>query len=98
MELRAALEGLRSLPAGGLACVVTDSQLMLNSMTAWLAGWKRKGWKTAGGQPVKNQDLLKALDDEVGRREAVRWHGVRGPQKGVEPAVLNDRADRLAAA
>src|SRR3954462_15908019 len=37
MELTAALEGLRSLPGGGLACVVTDSQLMLNSMTTWLA-------------------------------------------------------------
>ncbi|WP_037409742.1 ribonuclease H family protein [Candidatus Solirubrobacter pratensis] len=98
MELTAALEGLRSLPAGGLACVVTDSQLMLNSMTTWLAGWKRKGWKTAGGQPVKNQDLLKALDAEVGRHAAVRWHWVRGHQKGVEHAVLNDRADKLAVA
>jgi ribonuclease HI len=98
MELTAALEGLRSLPAGGLACVVTDSLLMLNSMTTWLAGWKRKGWKTAGGQPVKNQDLLTALDAEVGRHAAVRWHWVRGHQKGVEHARLNDRADRLAVA
>src|SRR3954453_18726696 len=31
MEYTAALEGLRSLPAGSRACVVTDSQLMLNS-------------------------------------------------------------------
>lgn len=98
MELKAALEGLRSLPAGGNACVVTDSQLMLNSMTTWLPGWKRKGWKTASGQPVKNQDLLTALDEEVGRHANVRWHWVRGHQKGVEHAVLNDRADQLAVA
>src|ERR1700743_433001 len=44
VELTAAREGLRPLPDGAAACVVTDSQLMLNSMTAWLPGWKRKGW------------------------------------------------------
>jgi ribonuclease HI len=98
MELTAALEGLRALPAGGLACVVTDSQLMLNSMTTWLAGWKRKGWKTAAGKPVKNQDLLTALDDEVGRHAAIRWHWVKGHQRGVDHARLNDRADQLAVA
>ena len=58
MEYTAALEGLRSLPAGSRACIVTDSRLMLDSMTKWIAGWKRKGWKTAGGEPVKNQDLV----------------------------------------
>jgi ribonuclease HI len=100
MELTAALEGLRALPAGGLACVVTDSQLMLNSMTTWLPGWKRKGWKTAAGQPVKNQDLLQALDAEVARHGAVRWHWVRAHQTGAAHAhkALNDRADRLAVA
>jgi ribonuclease HI len=98
MELTAALEGLRFLPAGGHACVVTDSLLMLKSMTLWLDGWKGKGWKTAAGKPVKNQDLLMALDAEVGRHAAVRWHWVRGHQRGVEHARLNDRADRLAVA
>src|SRR3954467_1522530 len=42
MEFTAALEGLRSLPSGSQACIVTDSLLMLNSMTTWIAGWKRK--------------------------------------------------------
>jgi ribonuclease HI len=100
MELTAALEGLRSLPDGSRVAIVTDSQLMLNSMTTWLAGWKRKGWKTAAGQPVKNQDLLKALDAEVARHEAVRWHWVRGHQTGDAHAhkALNDRADVLAVA
>jgi ribonuclease HI len=100
MEYTAALEGLRSLPDGSRACVVTDSQLMLNSMTTWIAGWKRKGWKTAGGQPVKNQDLVKALDAELSRHAEVRWHWVRGHETGAEHAhkALNDRADRLAVA
>jgi ribonuclease HI len=100
MEYTAALEGLRSLPAGSRACVVTDSQLMLNSMTVWIAGWKRKGWRTAGGKPVKNQDLVQALDAEIARHEAVRWHWVRGHETGAGHAhkALNDRADRLAVA
>jgi ribonuclease HI len=100
MELTAALEGLRSLPDGSRVVVVTDSQLMLNSMTTWLPGWKRKGWKTAAGKPVKNQDLLTALDAEVARHASVRWHWVRGHETGAEHAhkALNDRADRLAVA
>ena len=100
MEYTAALEGLRALPAGSRACIVTDSRLMLDSMTKWLAGWKRKGWKTAGGQPVKNQDLVRALDAEIARHAEVRWHWVRGHETGAEHAhkVLNDRADRLAVA
>jgi ribonuclease HI len=100
MEYSAALEGLRSLPAGSRVCVVTDSQLMLNSMTIWIDGWKRKGWKTAGGKPVKNQDLVLALDAEIARHDEVRWHWVRGHETGSAHAhkALNDRADRLAVA
>src|SRR3954447_12769730 len=100
MEYTAALEGLRSLPDDGRACVVTDSRLMIDSMTRWLAGWKRKGWRTAGGDPVKNQDLVRALDEELARHAEVRWHWVRGHETGEAHAhkALNDRADRLAVA
>lgn len=100
MEYTAALSGLRSLPDASRVCVVTDSQLMLNSMTKWIAGWKRKGWRTAGGDPVKNQDLVQALDAEIARHAEVRWHWVRGHETGDAHAhkALNDRADRLAVA
>ncbi len=100
MEYTAALEGLRSLPDGSSACIVTDSKLMLDSMTKWIHGWTRKGWQTAGGQPVKNQDLVRALDEEIARHAEVRWHWVRGHETGAEHAhkALNDRADRLAVA
>jgi ribonuclease HI len=94
MEYTAALEGLRSLPAGSRACVVTDSLLMLKSMTIWVAAWKRRGWRTAGGDPVKNQDLVLALEAEITRHAAVRWQWVKGHADN----ALNDRADRLAVA
>jgi ribonuclease HI len=100
MEYSAALEGLRALPARSHVCIVTDSRLMLDSMTKWIHGWKRKGWKTAAGDPVKNQDLVMALDQEIARHAHVRWHWVRGHETGDEHAhkALNDRADRLAVA
>lgn len=100
MELSAALFGLRSLADGSDVCVVTDSQLLVNSMTQWLDGWKRKGWKTASGSPVKNVDLVQALDAETVRLGTVRWHWVRGHQTGAghEHKALNDRADQLAVA
>jgi ribonuclease HI len=94
MEYTAALEGLRALPDGSHACIVTDSRLMLDSMTKWLAGWKRRNWRTGGGQPVKNRDLIMALDAEIARHAAVRWHWVRGHAA----TALNERADRLAVA
>jgi ribonuclease HI len=100
MEYTAALEGLRALPDGSRVCIVTDSRLMLDSMTKWIAGWKRRGWRTAGGDPVKNQDLVMALEAEIGRHASVRWHWVRGHETGAAHAhkALNDRADRLAVA
>jgi ribonuclease HI len=100
MEYMAALEGLRALPDRSAVCIVTDSRLMMDSMTKWIHGWKRKGWKTASGDPVKNQDLVTALDVEIARHAEVRWHWVRGHETGAEHAhkALNDRADRLAVA
>src|SRR4051794_13122105 len=100
MEYTAALEGLRSLAPGSSACIVTDSRLMLDSMTKWIHGWKRRGWRTAGGDPVKNQDLVVALEAEIARHAAIRWHWVRGHETGSEHAhkALIDRADRLAVA
>jgi ribonuclease HI len=73
---------------------------MLDSMTRWIAGWKRRGWRTAAGDPVKNQDLVLALDEAIGRHAHVRWHWVKGHETGAEHAhkVLNDRADQLAVA
>lgn len=100
MEYTAAIEGLRALPAGSRVCIVTDSKLMLDSMTKWIAGWKKRGWKTAGGDPVKNQDLVMALEAEIARHAELRWHWVRGHETGAEHEhkVLNDRADVLAVA
>ena len=94
MEMTAALEGLRALPDGARACVVTDSRYLHDGMTSWMAGWKRRGWTTAAGEPVKNRDIWIALEHAAAAHEAVRWAWV----KGHVGHALNERADVLAVA
>src|SRR5690349_18946326 len=94
MEMTAALEGLRSLADGSLACVVTDSRYLHDGMTSWMAGWKKRGWKTASGHPVKSREIWVQLDDAASDHEQVRWHWV----KGHIGHALNERADLLAVA
>ncbi len=91
MELTAAIEALRALKRPCLVELTTDSQYVRQGITAWIANWKQRGWKTAGRKPVKNVDLWRALDAEAARHQ-VRWHWVRGHSGHPE----NERADRLA--
>ena len=73
---------------------------MLDSMTKWIARLEAPGLEDRGGDPVKNQDLVRALEAELARHAAVRWHWVRGHETGAAHAhkALNERADRLAVA
>ena len=56
MELMAAIEGLRALREPCNVALTTDSVYVKSGITTWLAGWKKKGWKTSARQPVKNVD------------------------------------------
>jgi ribonuclease HI len=91
MELRAAIEGLRVLKEPCAVAVTTDSVYVKNGITSWLTNWKQKGWKTAGGKPVKNADLWRLLDEQ-NQRHRVEWHWVKGHSGHPE----NEIADRLA--
>lgn len=91
MELMAAIEGLRALKRACQVDLYTDSQYVRKGITEWMAGWKKNGWKTAARKPVKNEDLWKALDEQVARHE-IKWHWVKG-HSGVPG---NERADALA--
>ena len=65
MELQAALAllaRLAELPRHPDLTLRTDSKYLIDGLGSWMAGWKRKGWKTAAGKPVLNQDLWQALD------------------------------------
>lgn len=91
MELMAAISALASLKRPCQVSVTTDSKYVLQGITEWLAGWKRKNWKTASKQPVKNVDLWQELD-RVASQHQIEWHWVRGHTGHPE----NERADQLA--
>lgn len=73
--------------------ILCDSQYAINSVTVWLPGWKRRGWRKSNGKPVLNQELIQSLDQALTGRE-VSFEWVRGHTGH----VLNERADDLARA
>lgn len=77
-------------------CVFTDSELLINSLTKWLPGWKTKGWKKADGSQVKNVDLLKALDEQLKHRKVIFKHVKAHTGKKDWMSVNNDLADKMA--
>lgn len=56
LELMGPIAALESLPPGSSAVVYSDSQYVVNGITSWVAGWKRKGWVSKKKEPVKNSD------------------------------------------
>ncbi len=91
MELTAVIEGLASLTRPSAVELYSDSQYVLKGLKEWMAGWKKKGWRTASKAPVKNVDLWKRLDELKAVHE-IRFHWVRGHAGHPE----NERVDRLA--
>jgi len=93
MELMAAIAALEALTRPCAAVLHSDSKYVLQGISEWLPGWKRKGWKTAGGAAVKNQDLWQRLDAAAAPHR-VQWQWVKGHAGHPE----NERVDALARA
>jgi ribonuclease HI len=91
MELTAAIQGLIALKRNCEVIVTTDSQYVRKGITEWMINWKKRGWKTANKEPVKNVDLWQALDAEVNKHQ-IQWHWVKGHSGHRE----NEMADQLA--
>jgi ribonuclease HI len=91
MELMAAIQALESLKRPCQVELHTDSKYVQQGISAWIHGWKARGWKTADKKPVENEDLWRRLDEARARHD-VQWRWVKG-HAGHE---LNERADELA--
>jgi len=91
MELMAVIESLKALREACEVEVFTDSKYVMDGMKSWIHGWKKRGWKTASKQPVKNIEYWQSLDREVARHQ-VSWTWVKGHSGHPE----NERADLLA--
>ena len=71
--------------------MVSDSRYVVDALSKWIHGWRRKGWKTAAGEPVLNRDLIEALDAR-GRELTVSYSWVRGH----DGHAVNEIVDSLA--
>lgn len=91
MELMAAIAALEALSTPCEVTLHTDSQYVQKGVGEWMPNWIRRGWKTAAGQPVKNQDLWERLD-RAAKNHKVHWRWVRGHSGHVD----NERVDKLA--
>jgi ribonuclease HI len=91
MEITAAIEGLKRLKERCSVEIITDSEYLKNGITKWIQGWKRNGWMSREKQPVKNQDLWKALDELVNAHQT-QWKWTKGHASHED----NNRCDELA--
>ena len=97
MELSGVIASLRAVSGmPGVALVHSDSTYVIEGITKWILGWKRRGWTNAAGEPVKNEDLWRALDAAVSERGrgGVQWRWVKG-HAGHD---ANERCDEIAVA
>lgn len=94
MEMMAVIKALEELKKPSEVDLYTDSKYVIDGIEKWMAGWKAKGWKTAGKKDVKNQGLWKRIDALVNGDSGhkVNFHWVKGHAGHPE----NERADQLA--
>lgn len=91
MELTAVIMGLQELKRPCNVRITTDSKYVLQGITEWLDGWKRRNWKTMARKPVLNQDLWRQLDGLADEHD-IDWQWVKGHSGHPE----NEKADLLA--
>ncbi|WP_115048039.1 ribonuclease HI [Xanthomonas arboricola] len=91
MELMAAIMALETLTEPCQIVLHTDSQYVRQGITEWMSGWVRRGWKTAGGDPVKNRELWERLHAAT-QRHRIDWRWVKGHNGDPD----NERVDVLA--
>jgi ribonuclease HI len=100
MEMQAAIAALQFFAQSKQTapCILyTDSEYLIKGITQWVKGWKKKGWKTAAGKPVLNQDLWETLDNldrqvQSQTKTPISWQHVRGHSGDVG----NERCDTIA--
>jgi ribonuclease HI len=93
MELTATIEALKALKEPCDVMLCTDSKYVIQGITEWIEGWKKKGWKTASKKPVKNVELWQALDSEANRHQ-IDWQWVKGHSGHRENEIADQLANR----
>lgn len=92
MELKAAIEALKSLKGPCLVEFYSDSAYLINCFEKkWLEGWKFNGWRNSSKDEVKNIEMWKVLD-ELNNTHNIKWIKVKGHSDN----EYNNRCDKLA--
>lgn len=91
MDLTSAIYGLMALKRACSVTIRSDSQYLVRGMNAWLSAWKRRGWRTGEGDPVKNEDLWREIEALSSRHRAV-WEWAHSGDRRAE----DERAAALA--
>lgn len=98
MEMTAVIKALEQLKRPCRIILTTDSRYVIQGMTEWLPGWKRRQWRNAAGKPVLNVDLWKRLESQVSQHE-IQWQWVKGhsghPENELADALANRGIDEL---
>jgi ribonuclease HI len=93
MELNAVIEGLAALKRPCQVTLTSDSTYVLKGIQEWMPNWKKRGWKTASKQPVKNVDLWQKLDAVIGEHK-IDWQWVKGHSGRRENEIADQLANR----
>lgn len=91
MEMMAVIQALSLLKKPCVVTLNSDSKYVLQGINDWMPNWKKRNWKTAAKQPVKNVDLWKQID-QLAQPHEIKWVWVKGHSGNAG----NDRADELA--
>ena len=91
MELRALIQAYKKLPTDAQVTIYSDSQLCVNTVNQWAAGWERRGWKRKTG-PIANLEQVKELYALAGQHPntTLKWI------KAHDGSKWNEYADALA--
>ena len=91
MELLAAISALRSLPAGSVVDLRSDSEYLVFGMRMFVSRWQSQGWRNRKGVELCHRDLWNDLI-RLDARLRVRWLWIRGH----DGHPIQCRADALA--
>ena len=91
MELTAVIKALEYLTEPHQIVLTTDSKYVIGGINDWMDNWKKRGWRNAKGEPVKNKELWLQLDQLVSKHK-IEWQWV----KGHSGDIGNETADMLA--
>src|SRR5688500_13012539 len=97
MELSGAIAALQHVAnQPGPVAIYTDSTYLIQGITQWVWGWRKRGWKTAQGGDVMNRELWEQLSSLIGGR--ARGGGTWDRVRGHVGTPGNERADQISVA